>query len=59
MRRPSRASGRAAEGAIEIMQFDTVEDAIHEFRAGRMIVLVDDEHGYSGDLVMAAETVNS
>ena len=37
------------------MQFDTVEDAIHEFKAGRMIVLVDDEHGYSGDLVMAAE----
>jgi 3,4-dihydroxy 2-butanone 4-phosphate synthase/GTP cyclohydrolase II len=41
------------------MQFDTVEDAIQEFRAGRMIVLVDDEHDYSGDLVMAAETVNS
>jgi 3,4-dihydroxy 2-butanone 4-phosphate synthase / GTP cyclohydrolase II len=46
-------------GAIEIMQFDTVEDAIHEFKTGRMIVLVDDEHGYSGDLVMAAETVSS
>jgi 3,4-dihydroxy 2-butanone 4-phosphate synthase/GTP cyclohydrolase II len=41
------------------MQFDTVEDAIREFKAGRMIVLVDDDHGYSGDLVMAAETVNS
>ena len=41
------------------MQFDTVEDAIREFKAGRMIVLVDDEHGSSGDLVMAAETVNS
>ena len=41
------------------MQFDTVEDAIHEFKAGRMIVLVDDDHGYSGDLVMAAETVTS
>jgi 3,4-dihydroxy 2-butanone 4-phosphate synthase / GTP cyclohydrolase II len=40
------------------MQFDTVEDAINEFRAGRMIVLVDDGHGYSGDLAMAAETVN-
>jgi 3,4-dihydroxy 2-butanone 4-phosphate synthase/GTP cyclohydrolase II len=41
------------------MQFDTVEDAIHELRAGRMIVLVDDAHGYSGDLVMAAEMVSS
>jgi 3,4-dihydroxy 2-butanone 4-phosphate synthase / GTP cyclohydrolase II len=40
------------------MQFDTVEDAIDEFRAGRMIVLVDDGHGYSGDLAMAAETVS-
>jgi 3,4-dihydroxy 2-butanone 4-phosphate synthase/GTP cyclohydrolase II len=39
------------------MQFDTVEDAIGEFRAGRMIVLVDDTHGYSGDLAMAAETI--
>ncbi|HSF30148.1 MAG TPA: 3,4-dihydroxy-2-butanone-4-phosphate synthase [Candidatus Tectomicrobia bacterium] len=40
------------------MQFDTMDDALDEFRAGRMIVLVDDEHGYTGDLVMAAETVN-
>jgi 3,4-dihydroxy 2-butanone 4-phosphate synthase / GTP cyclohydrolase II len=45
-------------GAIEIMPFDSVEDAIVEFQAGRMIVLVDDEHGYSGDLVMAAQTVS-
>jgi 3,4-dihydroxy 2-butanone 4-phosphate synthase/GTP cyclohydrolase II len=40
------------------MQFDTVEDAIGEFKAGRMIVLVDDANDYSGDLVMAAATVN-
>jgi 3,4-dihydroxy 2-butanone 4-phosphate synthase/GTP cyclohydrolase II len=40
------------------MQFDTVEDAIRELEAGRMIVLVDDEHGYSGDLIMAAEKVS-
>jgi 3,4-dihydroxy 2-butanone 4-phosphate synthase / GTP cyclohydrolase II len=46
-------------GAVEIMQFDTVEEAIREFQAGRMIVLVDDEHGYSGDLIMAAETISS
>jgi 3,4-dihydroxy 2-butanone 4-phosphate synthase / GTP cyclohydrolase II len=41
------------------MQFDTVEDAIEALRAGRKIVLVDDAQGYSGDLVMAAETVNA
>jgi 3,4-dihydroxy 2-butanone 4-phosphate synthase/GTP cyclohydrolase II len=41
------------------MQFDTVEDGICELQAGRMIVLVDDEHGYSGDLAMAAEKVSS
>lgn len=41
------------------MQFDPVEEAIRELRAGRMIVLVDDEHGDSGDLVMAAEMVSS
>jgi 3,4-dihydroxy 2-butanone 4-phosphate synthase / GTP cyclohydrolase II len=41
------------------MPFDSVEEAIQELQAGRMIVLVDDEHGYSGDLVMAAEMVSS
>jgi 3,4-dihydroxy 2-butanone 4-phosphate synthase / GTP cyclohydrolase II len=40
------------------MRFDTVEEAIAELQTGRMIVLVDDEHGYSGDLVMAAEKVS-
>jgi 3,4-dihydroxy 2-butanone 4-phosphate synthase / GTP cyclohydrolase II len=41
------------------MPFDSVEDAIRELQTGRMIVLVDDEHDYSGDLVMAAEMVSS
>jgi 3,4-dihydroxy 2-butanone 4-phosphate synthase / GTP cyclohydrolase II len=49
--------GPRERGAIETMRFDTVEDAIAEFQAGRMIILVDDEHGYTGDLVMAAETI--
>jgi 3,4-dihydroxy 2-butanone 4-phosphate synthase/GTP cyclohydrolase II len=40
------------------MRFDTVEEAIAEFQAGHMIILVDDAHGYTGDLVMAAETAN-
>jgi len=38
--------------------FCTIEDAIAELKAGRMIVLVDDEHRENeGDLVIAAEKV--
>jgi 3,4-dihydroxy 2-butanone 4-phosphate synthase/GTP cyclohydrolase II len=39
------------------MRFHTVDEAIADIRAGRMIVLVDDERSYAGDLVMAAEKV--
>jgi 3,4-dihydroxy-2-butanone 4-phosphate synthase/GTP cyclohydrolase II len=38
--------------------FATIEDAIREFRAGRMIVVVDDEDRENeGDLTMAAEMI--
>ena len=38
--------------------FCTIDEALDELRAGRMIVLVDDEHRENeGDLVMAAEHV--
>jgi 3,4-dihydroxy 2-butanone 4-phosphate synthase/GTP cyclohydrolase II len=38
--------------------FCTIEEALNELRAGRMIVLVDDEHRENeGDLVIAAEKV--
>ena len=38
--------------------FCTIDDAIAELRAGRMVVLVDDEHRENeGDLVLAAEKV--
>src|SRR5438874_13411279 len=38
--------------------FCTIEEALDELRAGRMVVLVDDEHRENeGDLVMAAEKV--
>src|SRR5436305_10039398 len=38
--------------------FCTVEDALDDLRAGRMVVLVDDEHRENeGDLVMAAQAV--
>ena len=37
--------------------FTTVEEALAEFRAGRMIVVVDDpDRENEGDLVCAAET---
>lgn len=39
-------------------QFDSIEEAIKEIRAGRMVILVDDEDRENeGDLVMAAEKV--
>ncbi|HJZ58156.1 MAG TPA: 3,4-dihydroxy-2-butanone-4-phosphate synthase, partial [Gemmataceae bacterium] len=38
--------------------FSTIDEALEELRAGRMIVLVDDEHRENeGDLVMAAQAV--
>ena len=38
--------------------FDTIEDAIADIRAGKMVVVVDDEHRENeGDLLMAAEKV--
>ncbi len=38
--------------------FCTIDDALAELRAGRMVVMVDDEHRENeGDLVMAAESV--
>jgi 3,4-dihydroxy-2-butanone 4-phosphate synthase/GTP cyclohydrolase II len=45
---------RTGEGS----QFASVEDALNELRAGRMIVVVDDEDRENeGDLMMAAETI--
>src|SRR6186997_600782 len=38
--------------------FSSIDEALEELRAGRMIVLVDDEHRENeGDLVMAAEAI--
>jgi 3,4-dihydroxy-2-butanone 4-phosphate synthase/GTP cyclohydrolase II len=45
-------------GQTEKSPFATVEDAISELRAGRMIVVVDDEDRENeGDLTMAAEMI--
>lgn len=39
-------------------QRTSIEEAIAEIRAGRMVVVVDDRHReHEGDLVMAAEHV--
>ncbi len=40
------------------MSFDSIEDAIREIRAGKMVIVVDDEDRENeGDLTMAAERV--
>jgi GTP cyclohydrolase II/3,4-dihydroxy-2-butanone 4-phosphate synthase len=50
--------GRAS--AEEAPMFGTIEVAIGELRAGRMVVVVDDEDRENeGDLVMAAETITA
>ena len=41
-------------------QFDTVEEALEDIKAGKSIILVDDEDRENeGDLVMAAEKVTA
>jgi 3,4-dihydroxy-2-butanone 4-phosphate synthase/GTP cyclohydrolase II len=45
-------------GHRDRFEFGSVEDALNELRAGRMVVVVDDEDRENeGDLVMAAETI--
>ena len=39
------------------LSFATIPDAIRELRAGRMIVVVDDDRENEGDLTMAAEMI--
>jgi len=53
-----RRRPRHEQGAGDGFEFASIEDAIHELKAGRMIVVVDDEDRENeGDLVMAAETI--
>ena len=48
----------AAPSARSIMPFSTIEDAVRDIRAGKMIIIVDDEDRENeGDLVCAAEKV--
>jgi 3,4-dihydroxy 2-butanone 4-phosphate synthase/GTP cyclohydrolase II len=53
-----RATGAGAESATA-WHFDTIEDAIADIRAGRIVLVVDDaDRENEGDFVMAAEKAN-
>src|SRR5262249_26404488 len=55
---PRLLSFRWRNMSESIQGFCTIEEALEEVRAGRLVVLVDDEQGENeGDLVIAAEKV--
>jgi 3,4-dihydroxy-2-butanone 4-phosphate synthase/GTP cyclohydrolase II len=55
---PIRPIGPIRHLDFDQFEFASVEDAIQEFKAGRMIVVVDDEDRENeGDLTMAAEMI--
>src|SRR4051812_10839886 len=46
------------ERSVDGFEFASIDAAINELRAGRMVVVVDDDDRENeGDLVMAAETI--
>jgi 3,4-dihydroxy 2-butanone 4-phosphate synthase/GTP cyclohydrolase II len=54
------SSGQAGAVAREDIRFATIEEALEDIAAGRMIVVVDDEDRENeGDVVMAAEFVTA
>ena len=51
-------AAQLGDGQVEEQIFDTIEDAIADIRAGRMVIVMDDEDRENeGDLVMAAQMV--
>jgi 3,4-dihydroxy 2-butanone 4-phosphate synthase/GTP cyclohydrolase II len=57
MTRQGEAEAAVASG--DPTPFSTIEDAVRDFRAGRMIIVVDDaDRENEGDFVMAAEKVS-
>ena len=51
-------SGDSPESAVEEAPIASIEEAIAEYRAGRMVIVLDDEDRENeGDLCMAAEKV--
>ena len=46
------------KGGINMFKFNDIEDAVADIRAGKIIIVIDDEDRENeGDLVMAAEKV--
>jgi 3,4-dihydroxy-2-butanone 4-phosphate synthase/GTP cyclohydrolase II len=57
-KRPRRSAAAKRSSERQAAQFASIERAIADLRAGRMVVVVDDEHRENeGDLTMAAEMV--
>jgi 3,4-dihydroxy 2-butanone 4-phosphate synthase / GTP cyclohydrolase II len=53
----SRSQSKTAEGAVDIW-FDSIEDALDDIRAGKFIIVADDEgRENEGDLICAAELI--
>ncbi len=41
-----------------MIKLDTIEEALHDFREGKMVIVVDDEDRENeGDLIVAAEKI--
>ena len=52
----NHTAAEPAEKGVDHMSFNTIEEALDDIRAGKMVVMVDDEDRENeGDLVMAAE----
>ena len=56
--KPAKQPARGAKAPVRKAAFSPIEDAIEDIRAGRMVIVVDDEDRENeGDLTMAAEKV--
>ncbi|WP_243665026.1 3,4-dihydroxy-2-butanone-4-phosphate synthase, partial [Rhodothermus marinus] len=52
------ATSEAPEASSESFRFDTIEDAIADIRAGKLVIVVDDEDRENeGDFIGAAEKI--
>ena len=58
--KPKHAKIRIAKGARKGSPFASIDDAVKAIRAGRMIIVVDDEDRENeGDLTIAAEKITA
>jgi 3,4-dihydroxy 2-butanone 4-phosphate synthase/GTP cyclohydrolase II len=50
--------GASEKKQSEMIQFNKIEEAIQDFKAGKLLIVVDDEdRGNEGDFICAAETI--